>query len=329
MSDGLAALQPGAPYIAAAASSLVVTFVLMPHLIRTFTARGMVGKDRNKFDQRAIAEMGGVAVVAGFFAGIVVLMGFDSFYNQTTIPEMALFLAALIAALGAAFVGAIDDLFDLRQRVKAVLPVLFALPLGFVVVNQTVTLPGGTVIEFGALMIPLVAFMVSAGANAANMLEGFNGLGAGLGLITASAFTVLAFYTGHPEALLLLAPYIGATLTFLWFNRFPAKVFPGDTFTLFSGATLVAAAVMVDLKEVGTLLFIPMIIEFILKLRHRFTAETYGVPSESGTLVYSGPTGSLTHVLLKHGANTERKVVWSLWGVQAMIAFLVLAVIFV
>ena len=280
----------------------------------------MVGKDMNKPDQREVAEMGGVGVVAGFFVGIVVLMGFDSYYDGRVIPEMPLFLAALIAAMGAAFVGAIDDMFDMRQRVKAIMPVLFAFPLGFVVINQTIRLPGGTLIEFGALMIPLVAFMISAGANASNMLEGFNGLGAGLGLIAAAAFTILAVYTSRPEALILLAPYAGATIAFLWFNRYPARIFPGDTFTLFSGATIVAAAVMVDLKEVGALLFIPMIAEFFLKARHHFTKQTYGKPDERGRLNHEGEVGSLTHIVMKAGANTEKRVVWSLWGIEALIA---------
>jgi UDP-N-acetylglucosamine--dolichyl-phosphate N-acetylglucosaminephosphotransferase len=314
-------------YIASGAFALLVTLVFMPRLIRQFKAYGMVGKDMNKSDQREVAEMGGVAVVAGFFAGVVVLMGFDSFSDQSIIPEMPLFLAALLACLGAAFVGVIDDVFELRQRVKALLPILFALPLGFVVINHTIRLPGGHLIDFGIFMIPLVAFMVSAGANAANMLEGFNGLGAGLGLIMATSFAVLAVYTARPEALLLLAPYFGATIALLWYNRYPAKVFPGDTFTLFSGATIVAAAVMVDLKEVGTLLFIPMIIEFILKSRHRYTKQTYGKPDEKGRLTYHGEVGSLTHLVMRGGANTERRVVWSLWGAEALIATAVVAFI--
>ncbi len=314
-------------YFAAGAVALVVTFAIMPRLIRQFRAYGMVGKDMNKADQREVAEMGGVAVVAGFFAGIVVLMAFNSFAAPGLIPAMPLFLAALIAALGAAFVGAIDDVFELRQRVKALLPILFALPLGFVIVNHTIRLPGGSIIDFGVLMIPLIAFMVSAGANAANMLEGFNGLGAGLGLIMATSFAVLAVVTSRPEALLLLAPYFGATIAFLWYNRIPARVFPGDTFTLFSGATIVGAAIMVDLKEVGALLFIPMIIEFALKSRHGYTKQTYGKPDEKGRLTYPGEVGSLTHVVMRAGANTERRVVWSLWGAEALIAVAVVGFI--
>jgi UDP-N-acetylglucosamine--dolichyl-phosphate N-acetylglucosaminephosphotransferase len=171
--------------------------------------------------------------------------------------------------------------------------------------------------------------MVSAGANASNMLEKFNGLGAGLGLIMAAAFAVLAVVAGRPEGLLLLAPYFGATIAFLWYNKIPAKVFPGDTFTLFSGATIVAAAITVDLKEVGTLLFIPMIAEFLLKTRHGYTKQTFGKVAPDGVLSYEGEVGSLTHVMMRAGADSERKVVWSLWAVEALIAMAVVGFIVV
>ena len=316
-----------APYIAAGACALAVTFILMPRLIRSFAARGMVGKDMNKADQREVPEMGGVGVVAGFFVGIIVLMGFDAFTSQNIIPNMPLLLAALIAALGAAFVGAIDDVFELRQRVKAVLPILFGFPLGFMVTDQAVHLPGGVIVGLGALMIPLIAFMVSAGANAANMLEGFNGLGAGLGIITAAALTILTVTGVVWAPLALLVPYLGATTAFLWFNRFPARVFPGDTFTLFSGATLVSAAVLLNYEEVAALFFIPMIAEFALKARFRFNPETYGTPTDTGKLAYGGRIGSLTHMLMRAGLNTEKKVVFSLWALEGFIAGAAITVI--
>lgn len=289
----------------------------------------MVGRDQNKFDKPEVAEMGGVAVVAGFFAGAVTLMAFDSIRDQAVISSMPIFLAALIAALGAAFVGAVDDAFDLRQRTKAFLPILFGFPLAFLVADQAIHFPGGSSLYLGPLMIPVIAFMISAGANASNMLEGFNGLGAGLGLIMGGALALLSIYSGRGEAMLVLAPFLGATIAFLYFNRFPAKVFPGDTFTLFMGASLVAAAILVNLKEAAAVLFVPMIVEFFLKARARFTAETYGSPTEKGELSFKGEVGSLTHVMMRLGRRTEPQVVRSIWAVEAAIALVIVALIIV
>lgn len=314
--------------IASFVVAALLCFIMIPRLIRSFTARGMVGKDFNKFEAPEIAEMGGVAVVSSFFVGAILVMGISSLALHRLIPDVTLFLAALIAVLGAAFVGAIDDLFDLRQRVKAFLPVLFGIPLGIVVSDQTIHLPG-VELNLGLWMIPILAVMVSAGANAANMLEGFNGLGAGLGLIGGSTLAVLSFARGSIEGLVILVPYLGATAALLYYNRYPARVFPGDTFTLFSGAVLVCAAVVSDLKEVGAILFLPMIVEFVLKARHQFGAESYGIPRSDGTLDAGAKMGSLTHIAIRRGLNTERRVVAAFWSLEGALAVAVSLVVLV
>ncbi len=309
-----------AALVVVGAVSFATTYAILPRLIRSFTARGMVGKDMNKASRPEIAEMGGVAVVAGFFLGVTSLMVFDALVGGGLILDPRLVLAGLIACLGAAFVGAVDDLFDLRQRVKAVLPVIFGIPLGLYVADTAVHLPRGYELQFGIFAVPLIAFMVSAGANAANMLEGFNGLGSGLGLIMSAALIVLSVVTPHHGALILLVPFFGCTAAFYLFNRFPAKVFPGDTYTLFMGATLVSSAVIMGFKEVGALLFIPMIAEFLLKARTSFAAESYGARSASGRLQHKGPIGSLTHLLMLGKGRSEVTVVRALLGAEALIA---------
>jgi UDP-N-acetylglucosamine--dolichyl-phosphate N-acetylglucosaminephosphotransferase len=289
----------------------------------------MSGKDMNKVGNPEVAEMGGVAVVLAFFAGVVALIVADAALPGALIPDPRLLLAALIAALGCAFVGAIDDLFDLRQRVKAILPIVFAVPLGAYLPDAAVHLPRGGIIELGLLMIPVIAFMVSAGANAANMLEGFNGLGAGLGLIMSGTLIVLSILTPHSEALVLLVPFFAATAGFFIFNRFPAKVFPGDTFTLFMGGTLVSAAVIMGFKEVGAILFTPMIVEFLMKARGRFRDESYGRPDEIGLLHHPGPIRSITHLLMKGRGRSEVAVVHALWGLETCLAVIVIAAVLI
>ena len=316
-----------AAYAICFAVSFASALLILPRMIASFSRLGMVGKDQNKFNKPSVAEMGGVAVVIGLFIGVVFLMAVDSIVVANLIQNRTLFVAALIAALGCAFVGAIDDLFDLRQRIKAALPVVFGIPLGLYYTDTAIHLPRGVSLELGLLMVPLIAFMVSAGANSTNMLEGFNGLGAGLGLIMASAIAMLALYAGRLDALLLLVPFIGAAAGLLVYNRFPARIFPGDTFTLFMGATLVSSLVMIDLKEVGALLFVPMIAEFILKAASGFSAECYGVPRADGTLERPSRIASLTHVAMRAGARTERGVVRFIWALEIVVAVLVVGLI--
>src|SRR5205823_733894 len=124
-------------------------------------------------------------------------------------------------------------------------------------------------VDIGLLMALVVPLGVTSAGNAANMLEGFNGLGAGLGVIMTTAMIVLSILKGAQEGLFLLFPLLGALIAFLCFNRYPARVFPGDSMTLFTGATVACSAIISSpsLKTLGALLFIPMIVEFALKFR--------------------------------------------------------------
>jgi UDP-N-acetylglucosamine--dolichyl-phosphate N-acetylglucosaminephosphotransferase len=117
---------------------------------------------------------------------------------------------------------------------------------------------------------------------------------------------------------------LGALIAFLWFNRYPARIFPGDTLTLFMGSTIACAAIIGDFKTIGAILFIPMIIEFFLKLRGRFKGENYGTPDEEGYLTYEGKIESLTHLIMKKKKVKERQLVWILWGVEAILCSIII-----
>ena len=158
--------------------------------------------------------------------------------------------------------------------------------------------------------------------SAANMLDGFNGLGAGLGIIMTGSLIVLSFLTNAQEGLFLLFPLLGALSAFILFNRYPARVFPGDSMTLFTGATIGCAAIISapSLKTFGAILFLPMIVEFILKLRGRFQGENYGKVGPDGRLIWNGRIESLAHAIMKWRPLREWEIVIILWAVELAIA---------
>ena len=300
--------------MAAAGTAVVTTFLTARWMIRHLKGSRMVGRDLHKPGRPEIPEMGGLAVIAGFYAGDTVIQLFlaDS-------SAQAYLHASLVASFGAGFVGLLDDLFDLRQRVKAVLPFLFALPLATVVFRD---LKGGTTLlntDVGPLVLLAIPLGITSAANAANMLEGFNGLGAGLGIIMCTAMIALAFITNDFAGLYIVVPLIGALMAFLYFNGYPARIFPGDSMTLFVGAALASAAIASHVKTLGALLFLPFIIEFFLKAKGRFHGENYGALNGDGRLSYDGPTESLSHLLMKWKRLTERQLVLILWGLEAVI----------
>lgn len=311
----------GYEVLAGLAAALGTTFVLTPRIARMMLKRGITGRDMNKPGRPVIPEMGGIAVLLGFFGGVLTITVLDKLIFRTfTLPTTRLILAALLAALGAAFVGVLDDIFDLRQSVKAALPFFFAIPLGLYAPSSPIDFFGLWQVDLGVWIFLFIPLGVTSAANASNMLEGFNGLGAGMALIIGGALAVISWLRGAGAALFLLLPFIGAVAAFFWYNRYPAKVFPGDTMTLFTGAALASAAIIGGVKEVGFVLFIPMIVEFGLKLKGHFEGECFGKPDRRGCLKYDGPVESLTHVVMKAGRFRETQVVAVLWGVEGIVA---------
>jgi len=298
---------------------MAVTFIIVPWLIPRLEARGIVGRDLNKPGQPETAEMGGIAVVVGFFAGVSVLLTFNHITNKDLLN------ASLSAIIGAAFVGMMDDMFDMRQRHKALLPFILALPLG-VAVDPKIVIPHVATLNLGIVMPLAAAFAVTCAANAANMLEGFNGLGTGMGIIMSLTLVILAVMHNRMDGAYLLVPLLGALVAFLWFNKYPAKVFPGDTMMLFMGATIAVAGILSRLQVQTFFIFLPMIVEFFLKFRGHFRAENYSSKSQNGYLDYHKRIESVTHIFMKHMKVTEKELVFLIWGVEVAICTFVIAI---
>ncbi|MBN1677635.1 MAG: hypothetical protein JW880_03775 [Candidatus Thermoplasmatota archaeon] len=324
MQGGGIEVTSGIEFVGGFLAALAMTYVLIPWLIPRLKAQGIVGRDLNKPDAPEVAEMGGIAVVVGFFAGISVLFALDG------IESTDRFYVSLSAALGAAFVGMMDDLFEMRQRHKAFLPFVIALPFAFTVdphfVLPHVPIVGSVDINLGILMPLSAAFAVTCAANAANMLEGFNGLGTGLGIIMAMTLTILCVIHGRYDGAYLLVPMLGALIAFLYFNKYPAKIFPGDTMMLFTGAVLAIAGILSNLHVQTVFIFLPMIAEFFLKLKGRFRAENYASRAATGYLEYHGRIESLTHIIMRRFRVKEADLVAMIWGIEMAMCALVISV---
>jgi len=298
---------------------MAMTFVIIPWLIPRLKARGVVGIDLNKPSKPEIAEMGGIAVVVGFFAGVSLLVALNGIKN------IELLNVSLSAVLGAAFVGMMDDLFNLRQRHKAFLPFVIALPFA-AAADPNVVIPHVAHVNFGPWMLLVAALAVTCAANAANMLEGFNGLGAGLGIIMGLTLITLGVLHNRMDGVYLLVPLVGSLVAFLWFNKYPAKIFPGDTMMLFVGSTMAVAGILSNLQVQTAFIFTPMIAEFFFKLRGHFKAENYSSDAGNGHLMYHGKIESLTHIFMKHLKIGEQELVALIWGIEIAMCVIVVSV---
>ena len=302
--------------------SFTVTFFVVPWLIPKLESRKIVGVDMNKPEKTVIPEIGGISVVVGFFLGIYINLSLSSFYDSEFNITNFL-LVSIIAILGISIIGLLDDLLGMRQIIKAFLPFIFALPLGLFV-SDSMNIPLFGDVDFGILILFLVPFGITCAANSMNMLEGFNGLGSGLGLIITGALILMSFMSQNDEGLVLLVPLFGSLSAFLYYNKFPAKIFPGDTLTLFMGGVIGCAA-MPNLKLEGTLLMLPMIFEFFLKLKSNFRAQCFATSFNGNVLEYDGKVESLTHLVMQNFRLTEPELVRFFWSIQFFLAIFVIA----
>ena len=220
--------------------ALAVAALLTPFVARVAVRVGAVDEPRERgLAARTTPLLGGLAILAGVLVAAALWLPVD---EQT---RGILGGAALIA-----FVGAIDDIFDLGPGIKLVGQIGAALiPVLSGVRVEHVTLPFAGALDFhagggGALtVIGLVGLM-----NVVNFSDGVDGLAAGVCAISSVAFSIIAFDLGRTSAGVLAAIVAGAALGFLIHNFHPASVFMGDCGALLLGLLLGCVAVQGSLK---------------------------------------------------------------------------------
>jgi UDP-N-acetylglucosamine--dolichyl-phosphate N-acetylglucosaminephosphotransferase len=303
--------------------ALITTIIVTRKIIPILKKQNMVNQDLNKKGNPLIPEMGGIGVIFAFFLAI------NFFLIWSGSSELVYLEITLFTIMGVSFVGIMDDLLDLHQLTKTILPFVISIPLGVAISNISLTLPFIGSTDLGWWTVLLVPLGVTTMANLTNILEGFNGLACGLGIIVTTTLIIISFITGETDGLYLLIPLLGALIGFFYFNKFPSKIFPGDALTFFLGATIGCAAIIGNLKTIAAILYMPMLVEFILKARGKFPAKNHGTITDDGTLIYDGKVCSLSHLLMKKFKVTEKQLVIILWTVEAILcAAMILAVYF-
>jgi UDP-N-acetylglucosamine--dolichyl-phosphate N-acetylglucosaminephosphotransferase len=306
--------------------SFLTTYLLMPVWIRAALKAKLTGKDVNKAHQPEVAEMGGIAVTAGFIGGVLTYIALTTFYFRQSNSQLIYILALLSTVLAVTIVGIIDDVLGwktgLKQWQKPLLTLLPALPLMAVNAGETsMVLPLLGPVNFG-LLYPLlfVPLAVTGAANGFNMLAGLNGLEGGMGVLILGVLGIVSWRTGSGWVALLAFTMVSALLAFLRYNWYPARVFPGNTFTYTVGALIAGIAILGNAERVALLLFSLYFLELLLKARTRFRGECYGRPRGDGTLAPRGDRiESLTHLPMRWGRLGERGIVLLFLSLQALL----------
>jgi UDP-N-acetylglucosamine--dolichyl-phosphate N-acetylglucosaminephosphotransferase len=285
----------------------------------------MIVKDMNKRDTPLVPISGGLVVMAGIFLGLMTFIFLNSFFNHSAFStkELATIFAASTTILMITIVGFVDDLVikkskdtssGLKQWQKPLLTLAAAIPLMAIKAGHTTMgLPFIGEVNFGILYVMLlIPIGVIGAANMVNMLAGFNGLETGLGIIYTGMLGLYAYTYGRHSAAIILFLTFAALIAFYYYNKFPAKILPGDSLTYLLGGTIATAAIIGNIEKAALIISIPFFIEFILKARSRFKAQSYGYYENGKIRSKYKKIYSLTHIFTKTGKFTEKQIVYSL-----------------
>ena len=246
---------------------LVVTVVLgflsvytiTPFLADFLRRKGIIGVDVHKPTKPKIPEMAGLSIVFGLIICSVFLL----FY----LPSLD-FLAYILTVSIACVIGILDWFKRWGAWHKIVLAALASIPI--LVLGVYYPYPALPFIGRLRLTVlyPLifVPVFVTVLANATNMIDVLNGSMAGTATISAVFLTVIAFFLGRFEAVLMYAAIASCTYAFYLYNKYPAKVFSGDAGSLSIGAAFAAAAIIGRMEIVTLFALLPALINGSLTL---------------------------------------------------------------
>jgi UDP-GlcNAc:undecaprenyl-phosphate GlcNAc-1-phosphate transferase len=213
-----------------------------------------------KTHREPIAYLGGVGMLIGLTVGVLAGIGClrdEEFFS----PVLKWLLGILGGGTIACFIGLADDIFDMKPRQKilgqaaaAVILLLVGITPNLYCITEPLNLPMSHNLEM-ILSIFIVIFFVLGATNSLNLLDGLDGLCAGVTAIITVAMLLLSIHlatwgyseAGDPVRITICLGLVGGVCGFLPFNRYPAKIFMGDAGSMLLG--FMAAALMLLFAE--------------------------------------------------------------------------------
>lgn len=202
-------------------------------------------KLRFRDKEKGISKLGGIAIAFSFFIAIE--------YSGLLNRDIAVFLTAIALTF---LIGLMDDLWNLSPLKKLSLQLMISLFLvACGIKTQIMFLPP-------FLNILLSIFWFLAIMNAFNFLDILDGLAAGIAVLCAATFSYIAYMTNNVLLGIVSAALLGSNLSFLKFNFTPARLYMGDTGSLFNGIGLAMIALMMSYAKPGreVALFVPLLV---------------------------------------------------------------------
>lgn len=263
----------------------IITSILLPKWIYKCHKVGYLWEDKNKYTKaKYVAASGGFIVIIAFITGLLSFIAIENVIGKQSIA-MTMFCVVSVVLL-AALVGFVDDVLDLSKRFRIFFILIASIPLIVISAGEhQMLLPIFGLVNLGIFYTLIIIPVVVVGVTTTyNFLAGFNGLEAGQGIIILSFLSFIAYKTGSAWLSLIGLCMVASLVVFYMYNKYPAKTFPGDILTYSIGALIVTMAILGNFEKIAAFIFIPYIIEMILKLRGKLKKQSFCIPQEDGSL---------------------------------------------
>ena len=254
---------------------------MIPLAAPKFIKNGLVGKDLHKKEKPLLAESMGTVVLLVYLIILILMLPFELNKEDSVMR----YLAAILSIQSMGFLGFIDDVLELKWRHKLFMPLFASLPLIMIYYLQSnatnMILPFIGLIHLGVLYYVYMVLFTIFCTNSINILAGINGLEVGQSIIIQFFiflysciqywyYSAISHHSGlqanHLFTIAITVPFLGGSLALFHYNRYPAKVFVGDSYTYTSGMICAICGILSHTSKTLILFFVPQILNFLISI---------------------------------------------------------------
>lgn len=294
--------------------ALVVSLVITPVVILFADKTGaMDAPDARKVHKKPIPRIGGLGIYIAFMTGVLGTLQLDLLPADVQSGVIGLLVGATLIVI----LGLIDDYKNLPPKVKLLGQIVAAgVLVAFGVQIDFVADPFGDYFYLEYFAVPATLFWIVGLTNTVNLIDGLDGLAAGVATIASITILLVAIQNSFVLVTIITAALAGAAIGFLWYNFNPAKIFMGDTGSMFLGFVLAGISVIGAVKSAATIaLIVP-----ILALGVPIMDTSFAIIRRyrGGVPIFKPDKGHLHHRLLDMGFN-QRQAVLLMYVISAML----------
>lgn len=317
--------------------ALSISWWLTPEIRARAMRRGLVDKpgEERRIHKVAVPRLGGVAIFISILVSLIIMIAITGRF-----PRPGGLAGIAVGGTLIFVLGLLDDLESIPAKVKLLVQLLagcaayslgvriktIPIPLNMNIDFGFIHIHGGVPIELGMWSLPITVFWLVGVANAVNLIDGMDGLAAGVSAISSMAIwaVALAPNINQPYAALIAAVLAGALLGFLRWNFNPARIFIGDSGAYLTGFILGAVSITGVLKgATAVTVIVPTFILVLLILFFPLLDTSWAIVRRlaKGRSIFSPDAEHIHHRLLQTGLS-QKNVAYLIYTASASLGLL-------